>query len=105
MLSLDSTVSTVFFLSKMARLIRRDELGARFSEGARQTWIQLRKRGWTRSDLARALNKHSGHVTKIVWGDRVPQQQLAFAIQDLLGVDARLWHVKPKRAFRPQEAS
>jgi hypothetical protein len=83
----------------------RTTLGPRFSEGARLTWLALREREWTATDLRARLRGRGegppggGVIDRIMYGDSLPGVSLAAQLEALLKVPAATWARAPSRRF------
>ncbi|XXX73902.1 hypothetical protein WMF30_40275 [Sorangium sp. So ce134] len=76
-------------------------LGRRFNEGARLTWLALRRLGWSQADLRRRVKAYPGELPKVLYGDKLPTLQLAADLQDLLKVPVKAWNQPPTEPFVP----
>ena len=85
------------------RLQRRD-LGEKFTEGARQTWIAIDKKAWDHATLAEELGVAQGTVHKILYGDRLPDGLVMIRLEQLLKIPCKLWATAPKNHFTPPAA-
>lgn len=77
----------------------RTKLGKDFSEGARQLWIELEKRGLDSASLALKLGVSRGAIWRMLVGDRSAGIDLAVAIEKELGIPVATWTRKPSRPF------
>ena len=79
-------------------------MGMGISLAAKQAAKRLAELGWNQTDLAKRMGKLGVHVAEGLvsrWlsGKRTPDRERSAAIQELLGVDPRLWtRAKKKRA-------
>ena len=82
-------------------------LGKFFSEGARQVWVQLELRSWRPADLRLALDGalgrklSSGVLSRWMYGECRPSLRFGLLLQDILGVEPRLWNQVPAEPFEP----
>lgn len=83
---------------------RRDELGPKFSEGARLLWLALASRKWSPRDFARALDVSQGAAYRYLYGDRTPDRLHAQQIQKLLGISPDEFDRATTRKFTPHGA-
>lgn len=83
----------------------RTTLGAHFTEGARLTWLALREREWTATDLRAMVKARDGEpvgggtVDRWLYGDQLPGPLFTAQIETLLGVPAGAWGRRPTRRF------
>lgn len=79
----------------------RENLGPKFSEGARQMWLRCRARGWSMADLSRVLSWPRNVAYRYAWGDRKPEIEALVKIRDVLGIEPADFASPPKRHFKP----
>ena len=82
----------------------RQTLGDKFSEGSRQMWTQIEKRGWSMADLTRAMNWAPGMAYRYLFGDRRPDHLMTLRIEAVLGIAPKSFLEPPKRKFAPPAA-
>ena len=90
--------------SRKPRKLYRSELGAHFSEGARQLWIVLQRAKETQDGAGARLHVSRGYVCRILYGDFCPGLDLCLRMQKEYGINPGLWLKKPKSVFIPPAA-
>lgn len=55
----------------------------------------LERRGWSQTDLAERLGVSTAAVSRWLSGERTPSLEMAFRIEELLGIPAETW--RPER--------
>lgn len=83
------------------RVTYRSELGAKFSEGARQMWLRMASRKLTDSSLAQRAGIPRDLVFRYRWGDTRPGRVHAEKLRVAIGVKPALFDVEPLEAFTP----
>jgi transcriptional regulator with XRE-family HTH domain len=86
------------------RQLSRRNLGAKFSEGARQLWLLLARRTWSQAEAARQLDMDAGQLVKLLYGDRRPGRELAGRLAAGAEINLRLWDEAPTEPFVPPAA-
>ena len=61
------------------------------TEGAALFAQALRTRGHTQADASRELEMDSGHLSRLVGGERTPSMKLAKRIEEAYGVPIAAW--------------
>src|SRR5262245_54746603 len=82
----------------MARFWRRT-LGPKFSEAARQLWLEVLRRGWSATQARKALDLPQGQISKLLYGERRAGRMIAEKIKLVLGIDPHLWDLAPEEEF------
>ena len=72
-------------------MAQSDPKRARARRAIRAVESELQKRGWTQSDLARAMGTSSGTVNRWLTGERTPDLAMALKLEEVLAVPVRLW--------------
>ncbi len=88
-------------MSSKQRETHRTTFGKGFSEGARQLWLALDKKGWGREELTSRLGCSRGATSRWLYGDRVPDTEWLHKIEDLLGIPSRAWRQSAAKVFTP----
>lgn len=84
-------------MTRKFAIVTKRKLGPKQSEAARIMWKKLSAGGFSKAELADVLGVPRGHLSGILWCDRKPGLELAFAIEDKLDIRARLWVTAPRR--------
>ena len=84
----------------------RTELGPLFSEAARIIWTTyIIRDGLSINFVAkRLIGVSSGRLTSWLYGDQLPSLRKAIDMEDMLGIEPRLWLETPVRRFTPPAA-
>lgn len=84
----------------MAKHAYRDDLGDKFSEGARRLWEELDRRyEGNQAALAAALDVDGSAVHRWLHGDQRPGVAMTLKIQERFRIGARLWREPPSVPF------
>ena len=84
--------------------LQRRTVGTHFSEGARQTWAAIDRKGWSHAQLAEAIGKSQSLVHRWLYGDALPDLLSVIKIEKLLRVRCLLWAMPAKNHFIPPAA-
>ncbi|WP_437935283.1 helix-turn-helix domain-containing protein [Sorangium sp. So ce341] len=84
--------------------LTKTQLDKRFSEGSRQLWLLMLKRKWTQRELARALGRNHGVISRWLYGTRAPDRNSVAHVQQVLGIEPSLWAKQPLEPFVPPAA-
>jgi hypothetical protein len=85
--------------------LHRVAAGPRWNEGARLSWIALRRLGWNQSQLNKELGTLTGtppklgYANKILYGDQRPGREISAALETLLGVPLLAWGQEAREPF------
>jgi hypothetical protein len=87
----------------------RQHLGSKFTEGARQIWMKLPKLATAEEPSAdevftRRAVWPRGVLSKIKYGDKLPNRKQALDLQRILEIDPADFDREPRREFAPPAA-
>lgn len=88
----------------MGDRMHRKNVGKHFSEGARLCWTELRTRGLSVSDLARATGLPASQLHRALYGDCAAAVAVVVPLEAQLGVSVAKWTEAPSEAFVPPGA-
>lgn len=86
------------------RKLSRQDLGPKFSEGARRLWAALIKRKWNQQEATAELELSAGVLSRLLYGDRKPGRTTSETLRKKLGIDPPLWDRAPAKPFAPPAA-